>query len=79
MGSVISSLEAGGRLLEDLLGLDAGHRGPRTGCGNGHDREFISYLAKTIDTVVGPVRRCMDASHCWDQIWQRPHSQDAVS
>jgi hypothetical protein len=26
-------LKLGGRLLEDLLGLDAGHRGPRMGCG----------------------------------------------
>jgi len=57
-------LKLGGRLLEDLLGLDAGHRGPRTGCGNGHDAEFISYRAKTIDTVVGPVRLRRAWYHC---------------
>jgi hypothetical protein len=57
-------LKLGGRLLEDLLGLDAGHRGPRTGCGNGHHAEFISYRAKTIDTVVGPVRLRRAWYHC---------------
>jgi hypothetical protein len=57
-------LKLGGRLLEDLPGLDAGHRGPRTGCGNGHDAEFISYRAKTIDTVVGPVRLRRAWYHC---------------
>ena len=57
-------LKLGGRLLEGLLGLDSGHRGPRTGCPDartghalacpdGHDAQFISYRAKTIDTVVG--------------------------
>src|SRR5262249_57503548 len=49
-------LKLGGRLLEDLLGMDAGHRGPRTSCGNGHQAGFVSCRPKTIDTVGGPVR-----------------------
>ena len=44
-------VKLGGRLLEGLLGIDAGHRGPRVGCGNGHQAQFVSYRAKTIDTV----------------------------
>jgi hypothetical protein len=35
-------LKLGGRLLEDLLGLDSGHCGPRTSCPDGHDAQFIS-------------------------------------
>jgi hypothetical protein len=57
-------LKLGGRLLEDLLGIDAGHRGPRAGCGNGHQAQFISYRAKTIDTVVGPVHLNRAWYHC---------------
>ena len=57
-------LKLGGRLLEDLLGIDGGHRGPRVGCGNGHQAEFISYRSKTIDTVVGPVRLHRAWYHC---------------
>lgn len=57
-------LKLGGRLLENLPGIDAGHRGPRTGCGNGHDAEFISYRAKTIDTVAGPVELHRAWYHC---------------
>jgi hypothetical protein len=57
-------LKLGGRLLESLLGLDAGHRGPRTGCGNGHEAEFVSYRAKTVDTVVGPVQLNRAWYHC---------------
>ena len=45
----------GAGLLEDLLAADAGHRGPRADCGAGHQAEFVSYRAKTIDTVLGPV------------------------
>jgi hypothetical protein len=54
----------GGRLLEGLLGIDAGHRGPRPGCGNGHQAQFISYRPKTIDTVVGPVQLTRAWYHC---------------
>ena len=57
-------LKLGGRLLEGLLGIDAGHRGPRAGCGNGHQAQFISYRAKTIDTVVGPVQLTRAWYHC---------------
>ena len=57
-------LKLGGRLLEGLLGLDSGHRGPRTSCPDGHDAQFISYRAKTIDTVAGPVRLRRAWYHC---------------
>jgi hypothetical protein len=57
-------VKLGGRLLEGLLGLDAGHRGPRADCGNRHQAQFISYRAKTIDTVVGPVRLNRAWYHC---------------
>jgi hypothetical protein len=57
-------VKLGGRLLEGLLGIDAGHRGPRTGCGNGHQAQLVSYRAKTIDTVVGPVRLTRAWYHC---------------
>jgi hypothetical protein len=54
----------GGRLLEDLLGLDAGHRSTRTDCGAGHQAEFVSYRDKTIDTVIGPVTLKRAWYHC---------------
>lgn len=57
-------LRLGGRLLEGLLAADAGHRGPRVGCGAGHQAGFVSYRAKTIDTVVGPVTVRRAWYHC---------------
>jgi hypothetical protein len=54
----------GGRLLEDLLGRDAGYRGPRVDCGAGHQAEFVSYRDKTIDTVLGPVTLKRAWYHC---------------
>jgi hypothetical protein len=54
----------GGRLLEDLLGLDAGHRGPRVNCEAGHEAEFAGYRDKTIDTVLGPVTLHRAWYHC---------------
>jgi len=57
-------LGLGGRLLEGLLGIDAGHRGARAGCGAGHQAEFVSYRHKTIDTVVGPARLHRAWYHC---------------
>jgi hypothetical protein len=57
-------LKLGGRLLEGLLAADDGHRGPRAGCRAGHQAEFISYRAKTIDTVVGPARLHRAWYHC---------------
>ena len=57
-------MRLGGRLLEDLLGLDAGHRGPRVDCGAGHQAEFVACRAKTIDTVLGPVQARRAWYHC---------------
>jgi hypothetical protein len=57
-------LKLGGRLLEDLLGLDTGYRGPRADCGAGHAAEFVSYREKTIDTVLGPARLHRAWYHC---------------
>ena len=54
----------GAGLLEDLLGLDTGYRGPRVGCGAGHQAQFVSYRAKTIDTVLGPVSLRRAWYHC---------------
>jgi hypothetical protein len=57
-------LKLGGCLVEGLLGVDAGHRGPRVDCGAGHQAEFASYRPKTIDTVVGPVQVRRAWYHC---------------
>lgn len=48
-------LHLGADLLEQLLSVDTGHRGPRIDCGNGHQAEFVSYRAKRLDTVLGPI------------------------
>jgi hypothetical protein len=57
-------LAAGAGLLGQLLAADPGHRGPRTACPNGHEAEFVSYRAKVIDTVLGPVRLTRAWYHC---------------
>jgi hypothetical protein len=54
----------GSRLLEDLLAADDGYRGPRVDCGAGHQAVFVSYRAKTIDTVLGPVDMRRAYYHC---------------
>jgi hypothetical protein len=54
----------GAGLLEDLLAADAGYRGPRIGCGSGHQAEFVSYRDKTIDTALGPVTVRRAWYHC---------------
>ena len=54
----------GAGLLEDLLGLEAGYRGPRVDCGAGHQAGFVSYRDKTIDTVLGPARLRRAWYHC---------------
>lgn len=59
-------MKLGSRLLEDLLGLDSGHRGPRVDCGAGHQAEFAAYRDKTIDTVLGPVTLHRAWYHCAD-------------
>jgi hypothetical protein len=53
-------------LLERLLAADTGYRGPRAGCGAGHQAVFVSYRAKTIDTVLGPVTLRRAWYHCGD-------------
>jgi hypothetical protein len=51
-------------VLEDLLGADAGYRGPRIGCAAGHQAQFVSYRDKTVDTVLGPVTVSRAWYHC---------------
>jgi len=51
-------------VLEGLLAADAGYRGPRIGCGTGHQAEFVSYRDKTFDTVLGPVTLSRAWYHC---------------
>jgi hypothetical protein len=57
-------LRLGGRVLEQLLAADRGHRGPRVPCGRGHEAEFASYRDKVIDTVLGPVTLTRAWYHC---------------
>jgi hypothetical protein len=57
-------LRLGGSLLEDLLSLDPGHRGPRVECGEGHQAAFVAYRPKGLDTVLGPVRLRRAWYHC---------------
>jgi len=57
-------IKLGAGLLEDLLGLELGYRGPRADCGSGHEAEFVSYREKTIDTVLGPVSLRRAWYHC---------------
>jgi hypothetical protein len=54
----------GGSLLQQLLAADTGHRGPRIDCGKGHLAEFVSYRAKQIQTVLGPVTVRRAYYHC---------------
>lgn len=54
----------GAELLEGLLALDGGHRGPRVDCGAGHQAPFLAYRAKTIDTVLGPITLRRAWYHC---------------
>jgi hypothetical protein len=51
-------------VLEPLLAADGGYRGPRVPCGAGHQARFVSYRAKTIDTVLGPVTLHRAWYHC---------------
>ena len=54
----------GGHLLEGLLALVPGRRGPRVECGHGHRAEFVSYRPKGLDTVLGPVTLRRAWYHC---------------
>ena len=56
----------GAALLEDLLGLDSGHRGSRIEAGAGHQANFISYRDKNLDTALGPVTLSRAYHHCTD-------------
>jgi hypothetical protein len=57
-------LALGGSLLARLLAADGGHRGPRIGCGAGHEAEFVAYRDKTLHTVLGPVTLRRAWYHC---------------
>ena len=57
-------LRLGAGVLEDLLACDAGHVGPRAGCGAGHEAEFTGYRDKTVDTVLGSVTLSRAWYHC---------------
>ena len=48
-------LRLGGRMLEQLLAADRGHRGPCVPCGQGHEARFAGYRDKSFDTVLGLV------------------------
>jgi len=59
-------LKLGAGVLAKLLGADPGYRGPRVGCGAGHQAQFVSYRDKVIDTVLGPVTLTRAWYHCAD-------------
>jgi hypothetical protein len=56
--------ELGRSVLEPLLAADGGYRGPRVLCGAGHQARFVSYRARAIDTVLGPVTLRRAWYHC---------------
>lgn len=56
----------GGSLLEDLLALDTGHRGPRVDCGSGHLATSVSCRTKTLDTVLCPIEYRRAYYYCAD-------------
>jgi len=56
---------AGARLLEAVLACDGdGYAGPRARCGAGHQAVYAGRRAKTITTVLGPVRVLRAWYHC---------------
>jgi hypothetical protein len=54
----------GRALLEPLLAADGGYRGPRAGCGQGHQAQFAGYRDKSVDTVLGAVTLRRAWYHC---------------
>lgn len=56
--------QVGGALLERLLGLDPGYRGPRTKCRRGHEAEFVDYRSKHVLTVLSRIRLHRGYYHC---------------
>jgi hypothetical protein len=57
-------LRLGAGMLAELLAADPGYRGPRPGCGHGHEAVFTSYRPKIFDTVLGPVTLRRAWYHC---------------
>jgi hypothetical protein len=57
-------LRLGGGMLGEVLSADGGYRGPRAGCGSGHEAVFTGYREKVIDTVLGPVTLRRAWYHC---------------
>jgi hypothetical protein len=57
-------LRLGGTVLGEALSADPGYRGPRAGCGRGHEAVFTGYRDKVIDTVLGPVTLRRAWYHC---------------
>jgi hypothetical protein len=51
-------------MLGEVLSADPGYRGPRAGCGRGHDAVLAGYREKVIDTVLGPVTLRRAWYHC---------------
>ncbi|MGH9074718.1 MAG: ISKra4 family transposase [Acidimicrobiales bacterium] len=56
--------QLGAHLLEGLLALDPGHRGPRVSCGKGHEASFVGYRGKRLDTVLGRIELRRAYYHC---------------
>jgi hypothetical protein len=56
--------QLGGDLLEGLLLVDGGHRGPHVDCGDGHQARFVGYRDKHLDTVLGPINLHRAYYHC---------------
>jgi len=56
--------QLGASLLEELLAVDRGHRGPRVDCGAGHEARFVGHRDKRLDTVLGPITLHRAYYHC---------------
>lgn len=48
--------EVGGLILGKIVNADGGYKGPRIGCGNGHEADFIDYRVKELTTVLSVLR-----------------------
>ncbi len=60
------------------LGMFAGSGVAGAGCKSIGQRLKLSGMRWTLAGATGiATRRCQDASHRWEEIWQRPHSQTA--
>jgi hypothetical protein len=55
---------AGARLLETVLAAEDGYCGPHAGCGCGGQAGYAGSRAKTVTTVLGPVRIMRAWYHC---------------